>query len=182
MTRFEHFEHVIGKIVTVSGHFGGWLIVLMGLLIFVEAVSRYIFNWALMLSDEFAGYILVALAYIGASYTWRQRAHVRITFLVSRLSPKVASWVRLISMVVVFIFLITLLWSTYSFLLMSFRLQMHSSSWLRLPLQGPHITLMIGFTFFALVVILDIVRAMIKIRAGENIEETKTMPGEKEAI
>ena len=182
MTRFEHIERVISKIVTVSKYFGGGLVILMALLIFVEAVSRYVFNWALMLSDELAGYMLVAMVYIGSAYTWRQRAHVRITFLTSRLSPKAENWMRMISMSVVFIFLITLLWSTYTFLIMSFKYQMHSSSWLRLPLQIPHLTLMIGFSLFTIVVIIDITRAIIKIRSGENVEETNTTVDDKEVI
>lgn len=171
------FEYLVGKIVTISGYIGGWLIVLMGLLIFVEVISRYVFNWALMLSDEFSGYMLVALVYIGACFAWRQHAHVRITFLVSRLPSKIASRMRLISLVVVLFFLTTLLWSTYSFLSMSFRLKMHSSSWLRVPLQGPHMTLMIGFSLFALIVIVDIVTTVIRIRAGENVEEVKERAG-----
>jgi len=116
----------------------------MALLVFIEVISRYVFRQALMVGDEFSAYMLVALCFLGAAYTWKEKGHVRITALVSRLPTKVASWLRLITLVFVFLFVLGLCQASYGFMSMSFKLHMASATWLHFPLQGIHILLPIG--------------------------------------
>ena len=155
----------------LAGYFSGWLVPTMALLVFIEVISRYVFRRALLVGDEFAAYMLVALCFLGAAYTWREKGHVRITALVSRLPTKVASWLRLVTLTLVFLFVVGLCQATYGFMKMSFKLHMASPSWLHFPLQGPHMTLPIGFAILAVILMVDIARTAMKIRAGESAEE-----------
>jgi TRAP-type C4-dicarboxylate transport system permease small subunit len=75
----------------VSGHFAGWLIFLMMWLVLIEVVSRYAVRKPLRVSDEFSAYMYVAAVFIGAAYTWKERGHVRIEVLTSRLSTRAAN-------------------------------------------------------------------------------------------
>ncbi len=123
------------------------------------------------LADEFSALTLVVIAYLGAAYTWRERGHVRITALTSRLPTGVASWLRLIALTLTFVFLLGLVVSGISFVQDSFQLKMRSASWLRVPLQGPHLIMIIGFAMILVTVLMDIIKVAIKIKAGEIVEE-----------
>jgi TRAP-type C4-dicarboxylate transport system permease small subunit len=124
-----------------------------------------------MIADEFSAYLLVALTFLGAAYTWKERGHVRITALIGRLPPKVASWSRLIALILALIFVLVLSQSGRHFVAYSFRFHVSSASWLHTPLQVPHLTLLIGFILLALMVVVEIAKAVVSIRAGRSADE-----------
>lgn len=155
----------------ILGYIAGWLVVLLMVLVLVEVFSRYVLNRPLMVSDEFGSYMLVAISYLAAAYAWKEKGHIRITALVSRLPPRVSSWLRLITLLLALVVAIGLSQSAYSYLQTSFRLGMASGSWLNFPLQGPHMTLMIGFVLLSLILMVEITRAIKNFRRGQNIEE-----------
>lgn len=155
----------------LAGYFSGWLVLVMMGLVFAEVFTRYVLRQPLMLGDEFSAYMLIALSFLGAAFTWKEKGHVRITALVSRLPIKAASWLRLITLVFVFLFVLGLCQANYGFMKFSFKLHMASPTWLHTPLQGPHMTMTIGFAFLLLVLIVDIARAIMNIRAGKSAEE-----------
>ena len=155
----------------IVGRIAGWLVLLIMLLVLVEVISRYVFHRPLMLADEFGSYLLVAISYLAAAYAWKEKGHVRITALVSRLPPRVSSWLRLITMLLALVVAFGLSQSAYTYLQTSFRLGMASGSWLHFPLQGPHMTLMIGFTLLFLMILVQIVRAIKNFWRGQSIEE-----------
>ena len=124
-----------------------------------------------IVADEFSAYMLVALVFLGAAYTFKEKGHVRITALVSRLPTKVASWLRLIALVIAFLFTLGLCQGSYSFILTSFERHMRSPSWLFTPLQGPHLTVAIGFVILLLLLAVEIGKAIVNIKAGKSAEE-----------
>jgi TRAP-type C4-dicarboxylate transport system permease small subunit len=69
---------------------------------------------------------------------------------------------------------IGLSWSAYTFLQTSFRLGMASGTWVHFPLQGPHMTLMIGFTLLSLILMVEVTRAIKNIRRGQRLEEERS--------
>jgi len=167
----KRLSSILEKISNTAGYFSGWLVLLMILIIIFEVFMRYVVGRPPIIADEFAGYMLVAMSYLGGAYTWRQKGHVRITFLVQRLPPRIASWTRLATLIIAFIFAILLSTASYTYLGLSFKLHVSSSAWTHFPLQGPQMTLVIGFILFALLLAVDIIKAVINIRAGINIEE-----------
>ncbi len=169
----KRLRRIIESIANSSGYFSGWLVLAMVALIFVEAFMRYALNRPPAVADEFSAYMLVALSFLGAAYTWRGGGHIRITALVSKLPPKVASWLRLVTLVFVFLFVLALSQSSYSFMATSFKFHMTSATWLRVPLQVPHMTVAIGFTILLVVLMVDITRAIMSIRAGKSAEATR---------
>jgi len=155
----------------ILGYVAGWLVLIMMLLVLVEVISRYVFNRPLMVANEFGAYLLVAVSYLAAAYAWKEKGHVRITALVSRLPLRVSNWLRLITLLLALIVAIGLSQSAYSYLQTSFRLNMASGSWIRFPLQGPHMTLMIGFALLSLILAVELIRAIMNFRRGERVEE-----------
>lgn len=166
----KRLGNVIESVANLGGYFSGWLVPLMMILVAVEVFMRYVLHRPPGVADEFSAYMLVALSYLGTAYAWRQGAHVRITILVSHLPPRVASWTRLITLLLVFVFLLGLNQAGYRLIVYSLRINMKSPTWVLTPLVWPQMTILIGFTALALLLIVEIARVIVKIRSGENVE------------
>ncbi len=162
---------VIESVANIGGHFSGWLVPLMMLLVLFEVFMRYVMGQPPMIADEFAAYMLVALSFIGLAYTWKEKGHIRITVLVNRLPPRESNWLSLVTLVFAFAFAIVLIKLSYDYMVFSFSLGMTSSTWLRFPLQGPQMTLVIGFILLSLMLIVEIATAITNIRSGRRVEE-----------
>ena len=167
----KRLARIIESISNIGGYFAGWLVPLMMILVLFEVIMRYVVHQPPIIADEVSGYMLVALSFLALAYTWRERGHVRITALVSRLPARGASWIRLIALVLAFAFSAVLTQGSYAYLAYSFKLHMSSPTHLRFPLQGPQMPLLIGFTILTLLLAMEIAKAIIKMRAGESIEE-----------
>ncbi len=152
------------------GYLSGWLVPLMMLLVVFEVFMRYALNRPPAIADEFSAYMLVALSYLGAAYTLKEKGHVRITALVSRLPTRVSSWLRLITLVIALVFALGLSVAAYGYIVFSFKMGMKSWSWISFPLQGPQMTVVIGFILLSLVFMVKIVKAVINIRSGTSVE------------
>ena len=155
---------IVEIIADTGGDISGGLVLAIMALVFYEVLMRYALNRPTAFSDEYAGYMMVALSFLGIAYAWRKKAHVRITFLTNRLRPRVASWLRLVTLVLVLIFLISQWVANYSFLNTSFGQQMRSNTWLFTPLQIPHSTITIGIIILSFIVIVEIARTIIKFK------------------
>ena len=161
---------IIENLADLLGHLSGWLVFLMMALVVFEVFMRYVLKRPPMVADEFAGYLLVAISYLGIAYAFKDNAHVRITFVIDRLSPRLSNWFRLITLIMAFFFTILLSKMSYNYLLFSSKLNMRSSTWIRFPLIWPQITLMIGFIILSLFLIVRIVKMIKDIKSGNGTE------------
>ena len=132
---------------------------------------RYVLNQPPMVADEFGGYMLVALTFLGAAYTWMEKGHVRITALISRLPQKITSKLELVRLALVLIFSVVLVQASIGYVNHSFKVHMSSATIYRTPLQVPQMTIAIGFILLCLVIIIELVRAIRNIRSSPTASE-----------
>jgi TRAP-type C4-dicarboxylate transport system permease small subunit len=161
---------VIERISYLGGYLSGWLVPLMMMLVVVDVFMRYVMHRPLMVSDEFSAYMLVALSFLGLAYTWREGGHVRIEVLVSHFHGKFYDWVRLIGLIMTFIFMIELDRAAYKMIVYALKINLRSSTWLMFPLFWPQLTVFIGFVLLTLLLVIDIFRTGVKIRSGKKAE------------
>ena len=155
----------------ISGHVSGWVIFFLMLLVVTEATSRYLTQSPLKFADEFGGYSLVAITIIGLGHAWKERGHIRINVLVSRLPVKVRSWLRLITTLIATAFVPVLIHGSYKMWEYAHRTRLKSISWLRLPMEWPQLIMIIGFSLLFLVMIADSVQAIRTLRTpGGKLE------------
>jgi TRAP-type C4-dicarboxylate transport system permease small subunit len=160
----------VEKIAYLGGYLSGWLVPIMMMLVVVDVFMRYVVHRPLMVSDEFSAYMLVALSFLGLAYTWRQGGHVRIEVLVSRFRAKLYDRVRFIGLILTFIFMIELDRAAYKMIVYALKINLRSSTWLMFPLFWPQLTVFIGFVLLTLLLVIDIFRTGVKIRAGKKAE------------
>jgi TRAP-type C4-dicarboxylate transport system permease small subunit len=162
---------LIEKLSYWGGYLSGWLVPIMMMLVVVDVFMRYVMRQPLMISDEFSAYMLVALAYLGFAYTWRQKGHVRIEIIVSRLPSKIYGWVRLIGLILTLAFMLEMDRAAWKMITYALQINLRSSTWLTFPLFWPQMTIFIGFVLLTLLLVVDIARAFGKVRTGQRVEE-----------
>jgi len=62
-----------------------------------EVVSRYFFHRPTIWSVEFCEYMLFILAFLGATWVLRRKAHISVTILLERLKPRTRTYCNLFS-------------------------------------------------------------------------------------
>jgi len=166
----RRFASAIDKLADFVGYLSGWLVPLMMMLVVVDVFMRYVMHQPLMVADEFSAYMLVALSFLGFAYTWRQGGHVRVEVVVNYLPPRLYAWVRLIGLILTFIFMLEMDRAAYKMIAYALQMKMRSSTWLMFPLFWPQLTIFVGFVLLTLMLAVDIVQAGVKLRAGKNAE------------
>lgn len=160
----------VERFVGVTGYFTGGLVILMMLLVLFEVFMRYVLKRPPAIADEIAPYMLVVLAFGGAAYCFLIKGHVRVSAVTERLPPKVANWLRIATLGLVFIYAVVLTQGSIGYLARSFEIGMKSTSWLRVPLQIPQMALPVGFALLALLLLTTIIKSLWDIRAGKDME------------
>ena len=160
----------LDKMADGLGYLSGWLVPLMMLLVVADVFMRYVMHRPLMVSDELSAYMLVALAFLGFAYTWREGGHVRVEVLVSRFSPRVQDRVRLVGLILTFVFMLEMNRSAFKMIVYAYQMKMRSSTWMMFPLFWPQLTIFVGFVLLTLVLAADILRLWAKIRAEKATE------------
>ena len=166
----NRLTQILEKTADICGHVSAALVPLMVLLVAFEVVMRYGVQNPPMVADEFSAYMLVALSYLGLAYTWRKGGHVRITLLVSNLPAKLAGYVRLFSLTLVFAFMVAMSWYGYKMIAYALEINLRSDTWLTMPLVWPMATVFVGFVMLTLILPAEIMKVLNQILAGEAVE------------
>ena len=152
----------------ISGHLQAWLTMALVILVMVDVTSRYVMQDPLAISDEYGGFCLVAITCIGLAYAWKTRSHVRVEFIVKKLSVRNQRWLRLITLFLAIAFTGFMVYGAFKLVSISLMFGTRSTSWLRTPVAWPQMTIIIGaiLIFFQLVV--EIIKQITKLSAEEE--------------
>jgi TRAP-type C4-dicarboxylate transport system permease small subunit len=150
---------LVERLSYASGYAGAAVLIGIVVLTMAEVVSRYALRNPLILSDEFGGYALVAISFLGLAYCAQAEAHIRITFVVDHLG-RGAGHLRIVTLALALLFVGSAAWVCWQFLADSFARDMRSNSLLMVPLKWPQLAMPVGFSLFALVLVAQLARAL----------------------
>lgn len=105
---------VIDSINEGAGKLVSWFALVLVLITFFAVVSKFGFNESAAWFEEFEGYFFSLLFLIGAAYTYKHNAHVRVDVFYTRFSEKTKAWVNIVGILIfllpVCIVLLQVLW------------------------------------------------------------------------
>lgn len=84
-----------------------WISLILVILIGLDVILRYAFNWSSSANQELEWHLFAALFLLGAAYALKHDKHVRVDVFYSQFSPTKKAWVNLIGTLV---FLIPFCW------------------------------------------------------------------------
>ncbi len=103
MKFLEKFARTIDSLSDRIGSLVGWLTTLMVLVVFYDTLMRYVFKKGSVGLQELEWHLFSIVFLIGAAYTLKQGAHVRVDIIFLNLSDKTKAWIDFLG---TFVFLI----------------------------------------------------------------------------
>lgn len=140
-------------------------LVLMTLLITIEVIGRNFFSVSTLVSDEMAGYLLVALTFLGLAATLRQGGLIRVDVYRRRLRGRGRRVLDVILYVLASVYTAVLVWYAWRFVLESYRFKTTSIYFTATPLWIPHGLMALG----ASLLLLELLAALCVTVAGEGL-------------
>lgn len=111
-------KKLINLIDNLSG-IGGWVAgVFMAVALAIsvaEIVYRSFLDKTLYITDEYTGYLMAMLTFMGLAYTLRERGHIRMMFLPHVIKGRAHVVYNMVCFVVGFLFCAGLTWFTWEF-------------------------------------------------------------------
>lgn len=89
----------------LDDYFLNFSVALMGLVLFVQIVMRYIFNHPLIWSEEMARYLFIWMAFIGIGYGVKYDLHIKMEAFLAIFPQKVQQGVVIVTEIVALVFL-----------------------------------------------------------------------------
>lgn len=152
----------------ISGKLQGWILCLLMGLILVEVATRYVLQNPLSVAEEYGGYMLVAVTYIGLAFTWQRRTHVRVEFAVEKLPKKARLFLRLLTVIIAWVFSGFMIVASVQLVQESLMFGDRSGSWLRTPLAWPQMVLILGSVLLFLQLLVETIQAGRNLKTGEE--------------
>ena len=154
----------------ISGKLMGWLVFAMMVLVLVDVTSRYVLNNPLSIAEEYGGYLLVAVTCMGLAFAWQQKSHVRVEFVLVKLSPVVRGWLRVVTVGLAFTFSIFMILAGYELVSFSLMFGTRSGSWLRTPVAYPQLVIVVGSALLFLQLLVELAKTLKLAVAGKGEE------------
>lgn len=86
----------INQFTEKTGQWVSWLSIVLVVLIGLDVVLRYAFNWSSSANQELEWHLFATLFLLGSAYTLKHDKHVRVDVFYSHFSESNRSWVNLI--------------------------------------------------------------------------------------
>jgi TRAP-type C4-dicarboxylate transport system permease small subunit len=148
-------ERVIAFLSKLSAWISGIFVILMILLITLEVTGRKLFGFSTLVSDEFSGYMLALITFMGAAYTVKTEGFTRMELIYLRFKGK-GRWVfNVVINLIALVFLLIVDYWIWVFVLSSYRAETKSISIVQTPLFIPQIFMGLGVTLLVFEVILQ---------------------------
>ncbi|MGD2112176.1 MAG: TRAP transporter small permease subunit [Gammaproteobacteria bacterium] len=93
--RLQRLARILDRLAELTGRVVSWLTLAMVLVTCTVVVLRYAFGIGSIALQESATYLHAAVFMLGAAYTLRHDAHVRVDIFYQRWSPRARAWVDL---------------------------------------------------------------------------------------
>lgn len=154
----DTFDKAI-RIVADSGfYFASALVLVITLMVFVEAILRYGRLTKITFADELSGYILAAILFLSLATVLRRGRHLRVTFLVERLPPKIQNTLGQIQPILLMFWLTIILLPVWDLFEFSLKLHAISLTQLQTPQWIPQLMVVIGLIVFWLQALAQVIQ------------------------
>ena len=159
----KRFISILSFVADHLSYFGGVIsgLAVLGMTLAVSyaAIMRY-FSISVIGVDELTGYAVVAVSFLALGYALKEGSHITADIIVSRLSKKTRKFLHMVSLFVSLGLVVVMIWSAHWLIEESWELNALSST-LYVPLYIPQLFIIIGLGFFALQIVVELLRSLV---------------------
>lgn len=119
---FEVTANKLEQLIDWTGRSISWLVLVMVLVTFLVVLLRYVFDMGWIALQESISYFHSLVFLLGAAYTLKQNAHVRVDIFYSKLGKKGKAWVDLTGHILILMpVMIFIIWVSTPYILESWK-------------------------------------------------------------
>lgn len=160
---------VIDRINDAFGKLAGWLTAFLVLIVMFDVVTRYVFNFSIVASQEGEWHVYSLVFLLGAGWALKEDRHVRVDVFYTKQSPRVKAWINIVgSFIFLLPFSILGFYATVPYVKASFKVRETSPDPGGLPgrwlIKG---AILVGFALLFIQAISEIIKAIQFVR-GKN--------------
>ena len=100
----QKINEVLSGVSKIGMIIAGGCLVCTVLLINVEVIGRYIFNYSTLICDEYSGYFFSVMTMVGLVYSLHRGHFLRVTFLTNQFSPRFQNFLYMLAAFLGFVF------------------------------------------------------------------------------
>lgn len=154
---------LLAKLEKAVSVIGLWLAVIAAIaslvMVVVGVVGRYVLHVGVVFVDEYAGYALVVMAFMGLAHTLTAGKHIRIDVVVTLLPEKARAWLDVCTAIVAFGTCILVGVQGWQRAMTSYTVGTVSVSPIETPLFIPQLFIPLGLAFLSVSLLLYVARA-----------------------
>jgi TRAP-type C4-dicarboxylate transport system permease small subunit len=154
---FDKILVTIGVLSTGGMYASGAGVFIMSVLITIEITGRYLFGFSLLVVDEWSGYLLVMVTFLGLAYTMKTKGFLQIDFLVNRLSQRRRHLFNIFLVLIALIYSLVIGWKLIIYTWLNYSTGAVSVSISQTPLYIPQLFMPLGI----LLLVLELIREAI---------------------
>ncbi len=113
----------------------------MAVVVFLQVIFRYVLNFPLFWTEEFARYCLVWASLLGSAVAVKRGQHIAVTVLVERFPPPLSRVCKVMALISVVMMLSIILWGGIQLVAIT-RAQISPA--LRMPMSVPYAAIPVG--------------------------------------
>lgn len=144
------------------------LLSLMMLAVFIEVVSRYLFERSHGFMEEFSKWSQIWIAYLMVGIVERARSHIKVDIFYNRLSPHKQTFLMIIFDFTTLVFAVLLFFSGTEAALNLYRLGYKATSGVPVPMWTVMLAAPIGAVFLAFFGVLNFIESLKSFRQGNK--------------
>ena len=115
-------------------------------------------NKSILMTVEYSGYMFAAFVMFGLGYTFKEKAHIRITFLISRFPKKIKKFLYLVTLAIAGVLSFFMAYHSGIMVYKAYIYKMRADTVAQTLLWIPQTCLPIGFFALGLQIISDILK------------------------
>jgi TRAP-type mannitol/chloroaromatic compound transport system permease small subunit len=165
----RQLEHVIGKLSGAFGWLAGWLCIAMIGVVFYDVIVRYVFQGGSIALQEMEWHLFAAVFLLGAAYTMREDANVRVDVFYARMHLRKKAMIDIFGTIFFVMPMCSLiLYSSYDFVAYSYKIKEISGDPGGLPYRFAFNALLPLGYFLVLLQSLAVLSRNVRLLAGDT--------------
>ncbi|MBS4535059.1 TRAP transporter small permease [Clostridium sp. D2Q-14] len=146
------------------------LLIITSLLVFVQVLMRYMFNYSISWTEEVARYMIAWFIFLGSSIAVKENAHVNMDALSNLIKGKISQVISIIIDLINIAFCILTIMAGVKMIQSSISLGTIATS-IPLPLYIPYASVPVGVSFMLVRYVFSIVNRIIDLVNGKEVRE-----------
>lgn len=172
---FRRFKKVIDVMEDILLKLASILLCLMTVLIFSDAMGRYLFDHPIGVAHELTElFFMVGIVYLGTSFTFREGGHLKIEFLEKLLPISIKNILKALLTTISAFYIGLIANLAWNEMLHSFRLNQVSPGSLEFPLGFSYLLMFLGVLILCFRLIVEVISLIVNLILKESNTHVET--------